>query len=97
MHGYQKAVSKTTKGNIQGGGLCIYVKNDIQFIEKYTHFTAEVEHCAITIFGANEKIDVYNIHVIEKKIITRDNLQYLFRDLNKNSIIVGDFNLKHLI
>ena len=27
LQGYQKAISKTRKGNIQGGGLCIYVKN----------------------------------------------------------------------
>ena len=52
--------------------------------------------CAITIFGINQKIDICNIHVINKKAINSQNLPNILKNLNNNTIIVGDLNLKHL-
>ena len=52
--------------------------------------------CAITIFGSNEKVDICNIHVINKNAINSQNLPNILKNLNNNTIIGGDFNLKHL-
>ena len=41
LKGYQSPINRIRTENC-GGGLCMYVKYDIQFIEKYTHFTPEI-------------------------------------------------------
>lgn len=97
LKGYQKPICKNRDS--EGGGVAIYVKNGLTFNEiKMNHSkNNKIETCGITIFNSNNsKLDIYCVYAPPPNSNNLENYQDIFgTNLNKNSIIVGDFNLKH--
>ena len=60
--GYQAPINKIRPGDTNAGGLCIYVKNDIQFKEKQIYLEPTVEVAAVTLFGKEETFTIYNYY-----------------------------------
>ncbi|XP_053398155.1 uncharacterized protein LOC128556622 [Mercenaria mercenaria] len=95
--GYQKPINKLRPGaeDSAAGGLCIYVRNGITFKEKSTRYSASAETLAITIIGKNEKYHIYNYYAKNSGSNKYTDMSNLFTNLDENTIITGDFNLKH--
>lgn len=94
--GYQKPINKKTITNA-AGGLCIYVRNNLPFTEKQINPYKEAEAIAITLFGQKDPITIYNYYVNKHTGNTRKTFETIFNNLGKNTIITGDFNLKHTL
>lgn len=80
-----------------GGGVSIYVRNGIQYVEKPLKYDNKLEVIAITILGKKDNITIYNCYANKPSINTLQAYNQIFQDIGDNTIIVGDFNLKHIL
>lgn len=95
--GYQNPVSKIRNNNKGGGGLCIYVRNNIPFTEKQINQTENTEAIAVTLAGNKHPITIYNYYTPLAENNNIHTFQNIFNNLGRNTIITGDFNLKHTL
>ena len=50
---------------------------------------------AVTLFGKEETFTIYNYYAKNKYVNKYGSYEKIFKNVNKNTIITGDFNLKH--
>ena len=80
-----------------GGGLAILVRNDVNAsVLKLQNFpSGKLEVQAVTVYGVrNEKIDILNAYNPNENI-SENEIDFYFKQLSKNKIIIGDFNAHH--
>ena len=79
-----------------GGGLAIFVRNDIMCIpkalEEYEDGKLEIQ--AITIISKDKSIDIMNIYNPNENV-SREEFMFYFDQLSNNNVISGDFNGHH--
>jgi len=80
----------------KGGGVCIYIREGLQYNEKVIKNTSPIEVIAVNIYGISENITIYNCYANKPEINTLNNYKEIFQNLDHNTVIVGDFNLKHI-
>ena len=80
--------------NERGGGVCIFIKNNIVFKIKENDFINNIEYVHIEFFMNNKYFNLVNIYNPRGKI-NRNEYDFLF-SLN-NVILCGDFNSKNII
>ena len=95
LKGYQQPITKNRK-NRPGGGVCIYIKEGITFIEKTLPDNPEMEVCAATIFGKNETIDIFNVYVPAHNFNKKENYEQIFNNQITNKTIMNN-NIIRLI
>src|SRR5207244_6836528 len=83
----------------KGGGTAIYVINGIYFniININKSITSQIEISGVEICGPDNKsfLDIFSVYIAPNLKFNMDNLKQLL--VNKNHIIVGDLNAKHLL
>ena len=79
-----------------GGGLAIFVRNDLMVINKCLDIFEEgkLEIQALTVVSKLEKIDIMNIYNPNENI-SKEEFIYYFNQLNTSHVITGDFNAHH--
>ena len=85
--------SKTIPGRT-GGGLIIYVREDIKYKEVKVN-TPNLEANGIQVTINNQKIKIINIYHSTLKPIKDTDLDILYQLGNKSTIFLGDFNAHH--
>ena len=96
LKGYQKPLTKKCRNNT-AGGLAIYVRTGINFVENKINHQGSAEILSCQILGRDNDIHIYNYYISKGSLNQIQDWEQSFDKNNKNVIITGDFNLKHLL
>ena len=96
LKGYQKPLTKACKKG-SAGGLAIYVRQGINYVENKITYQGNAEILSCQILGKGNDIHIYNYYTKNTASNSRQEWEQIFNKNDKNIIITGDFNLKHVI
>ena len=77
--------------DVHGGGVCMFIKNNIPFVEREVPKNENIEVQCICI----REIQLFNVYLPPNKNIGRAALTSLLSTSSAKTIIVGDFNAHH--
>ena len=96
LKGYQKPLVKHIRNN-SAGGLAIYVRSGINFVENKINHQGNAEILSCQILGRDNDIFIYNYYIHIGSLNQKKDWEESFDKKHKNVIITGDFNLKHIL
>jgi len=96
LKGYQKPLTKKCRINT-AGGLAIYVRTGINFVENKINHQGKAEILSCQILGRENGIHIYNYYLSKGSMNQFQDWEQSFDKNNKTVLITGDFNLNHLL
>ena len=77
--------------DVHGGGVCLFIKNDLPFREIELGNIGEVEAQGIKI----QDVSVINIYISPGRRISRSHFEQVFAISSPRALYIGDFNAHH--